>query len=122
MRSITPTSASFSIQTSTRQGWVSHLSRRKLRAAAAMMAAGSSQCGLLSRLRVLSLDGVPVHQAGQARVADDVAEALVGALGVGDQVARDELVVKLAQGQLEPLRRVVADDGVRLPDDVEGSR
>ena len=54
MRSITPTSASFSIQTSTRQGWVSHLSRRKLRAAAAMMAAGSSQCGLLSRLRVLS--------------------------------------------------------------------
>ena len=68
------------------------------------------------------LDGVPVHQAGQARVADDVAEALVGALGVGDQVARDELVVKLAQGQLEPLRRVVADDGVRLPDDVERSR
>ena len=63
------------------------------------------------------LDGVPVHVAGQPRLADDVSQALVRPLGVRDQVAGDELVVELAQGQLETLRRVLADDGVGLRDD-----
>jgi hypothetical protein len=36
-------------------------------------------------------------------LVDDAAEALVGLEGVGDQVAGDELVVQLAQGQVVAL-------------------
>ena len=66
------------------------------------------------------LDGVPIDQTGEPRIADDVAEPLVGTLRVGDQVAGDKLVVELAQGQPEALRRVVGNDLVRLPDDAQG--
>lgn len=41
------------------------------------------------------LDRIPVDQAGQARVADGSAEALVLRLRVRDQIAGDELVVEL---------------------------
>ncbi len=65
------------------------------------------------------LDGLPVDQAAQPGVADKVAEVLVAALVVGDDVAGDHLIVDLAKCEPEALPGVVSDDGVDLLDQLQ---
>ena len=65
---------------------------------------------------------VPVDQARQPAVVHHVAQRLVALDRVRDQVAADELVVKLPQGQLESLGLVLGDDLVGLVDACLGIR
>lgn len=62
------------------------------------------------------LDGVPVDETSESRVADELAQVLVGLLLVGEPVVRDELVVQLTQGQPKPHRLVLGDDPIRRGD------
>ena len=54
-------------------------------------------------------DGIPIDVTSQPGIIDDASEAFIIALCIIDQIASDELIIKLPQRELETLSLVIID-------------
>src|SRR5207302_8197683 len=67
-------------------------------------------------IRDFHVTGVQTCALPISAVADQAAERLVAALGVGDEILTHGLIVQLSQRQPQALLLVLCDDRVALPD------